>query len=213
MITTNRLRLVIFICVGAVHAAVICFAVFRINTVLSEQEAEAKVMKLADIREAAPPPPPPETPPPPRPVAAPRAATPTEVVPIVAENMVASDAAPSDQVLGDPGGGGIPSQLDYLAQHQISVLPQFSEQQILRNIVYPAIALRSGIEGTVILELFIDNKGEIRRINILKESPEGRGFGDAAINAFEGLSAVPAQANGEAVAVRYRYPVRFKIRR
>jgi protein TonB len=64
----------------------------------------------------------------------------------------------------------------------------------------------------VYLELFVDKDGLVRNITILKEDPSGRGFGEAAVKAFQGLKGVPAQANGATVAVRYRYPVRFSIR-
>jgi protein TonB len=87
------------------------------------------------------------------------------------------------------------------------------EDQIARNTVYPPIAQRSGIEGRVILELFIDRHGVIRDISILQETPLNRGFGEAAVNAFRGISAAkPAEANGVPVATRYRYPFRFTLR-
>jgi protein TonB len=95
---------------------------------------------------------------------------------------------------------------------KISAAPVFSEQELLRNLVYPAIAQRAGIEGMVYLELFIDSRGNIRRIEILKEDPQGRGFGEAATAAFRGITCKPAEANGQTVAVRYRYPVRFRLR-
>jgi protein TonB len=72
--------------------------------------------------------------------------------------------------------------------------------------------LRAKIEGMVYLELFVDRRGEVRRITVLRENPENRGFAEAAVKAFEGIRGVPAQANGATVAVRYRYPVRFAIR-
>jgi protein TonB len=96
--------------------------------------------------------------------------------------------------------------------HRISVAPVFSESEIKERLVYPPIALRAKLEGMVYLELFVDHTGQIRQITILRETPENRGFGEAAIKAFQGLRGTPAEANGAAVAVRYRYPVRFAIR-
>jgi protein TonB len=112
-----------------------------------------------------------------------------------------------------PLSGGPPVQTaeTYLPQNQVSVMPVFNERDIRSRLVYPPIALRSGIEGTVYLELYIDSGGNVRRVEILKEDPTGRGFGEAAVNAFTGLRGKPAEANGKLVAVRYRYPVRFKI--
>jgi protein TonB len=208
---TNRTRLVIFIFVGVLHATLIFFVAFKLNTVVQNEEPAIKVMKLADIQEDAPPPP---LPPP-----KPKTVSPQPTVAAVAENMIATDEVPPEQAVGDPEAVAYESEpaavepvIDFLPQHKISVPPALSDDQIRRNIEYPAIALRSGIEGTVILELFIDSRGEIRRINILKEDPPERGFAEAAVNAFRDITAVPAEANGTAVAVRYRYPVRFKIK-
>jgi protein TonB len=96
--------------------------------------------------------------------------------------------------------------------HKVSVAPKFEERLISSALIYPPIALRSGIEGRVILELFIDRTGTVQRITILQETPPDRGFGEAAIKAFSGLRCTPAFANGEAVSVRYRYPVSFRIK-
>ncbi|MDR0556924.1 MAG: energy transducer TonB [Treponema sp.] len=193
------------------HAFFLFFIAFKINTAISNEEPAPKVMKLADIREDTPPP---------RKAAAPPD-NPQNTAPAVAKNMIATDKPPdADQTAGDPESadyGGEPADIEpaieFLPQHKISTPPALSEDQIRRNTEYPAIALRSGVEGTVILELFIDSKGEIRRINILKEDPPDRGFAEAAVNAFRDVTAVPAESNGVAVAVRYRYPVRFKIKR
>jgi protein TonB len=74
------------------------------------------------------------------------------------------------------------------------------------------MAQRAGIEGSVILDLFVDRQGFIRTINILKEDPPNRGFGEAAVKAFQGIRGSPALANDEAVASRYRYRYRFRLR-
>jgi protein TonB len=100
---------------------------------------------------------------------------------------------------------------EYVAQNKISVLPKFDEKEIRARLIYPAIAQKANIEGSVILELFINKAGFITRVRILKETPEERGFGEAAVRAFTGLRAVPAQANGQPASVRYRYPVRFQL--
>jgi protein TonB len=96
--------------------------------------------------------------------------------------------------------------------HRISAPPVFDEGEIIRALVYPPIALRSGLEGMVYLELFIDREGSVQRITVLKEDPPERGFGEAAVNAFRGIRGKPAESNGQPVAVRYRYPVRFRMR-
>ncbi|ULQ58869.1 energy transducer TonB [Brucepastera parasyntrophica] len=197
----NITRLVSFIIVAALHLIVIFSLVFTINQEPARETEIAGVMKMVDIREAPPPPPLRETPPP---------ETLSNTVEAVASTMIATEEPPPETVTSS-----VPHVLhevvDFLPMSKISVLPVFPEDEIRRATVYPPIALRSGIEGTVYLELFVDRDGNIRDIKILKETPENRGFGEAAVNAFRGVKGKPAESNGQPVAVRYRYPVRFKI--
>lgn len=100
--------------------------------------------------------------------------------------------------------------IDYLPQHKISVPPGIPTKEILSRIIYPPLANRQKIEGVVYLELYIDNTGVIRDINILRDP--GFGLAEAAVIAITGLVCSPAEANGLPVAVRFRYPVRFKLK-
>jgi protein TonB len=203
----NSFRLVFFLAAAVLHLGLLFLVVFKMEEPPTEEEISVPVMKLVDVREAPPPPPPrPEKPPEPN----------QNTVEAVAETMVETEEVPEEQV---PAAAppqeitAVSSGEDYLPMHKISELPKFSEEAIRRALVYPPIALRSGLEGIVYLELFVDRQGEIRRITVLRENPAGRGFAEAAVKAFQGIRAAsPALANGVAVAVRYRYPVRFTIR-
>jgi len=126
----------------------------------------------------------------------PTISSPPPLVPPVPSNGV-SPPLPSDGI-------------EYLPAHKISVPPRIPVEQVLKKIVYPPQANRQRIEGVVYLELFIDRQGVIRKIEILKDP--GYGFAEAAVKAFEGVRCQPAEANGVPVAVRYRYPIRFKLR-
>lgn len=191
------------------------------ETAVNPPKPPVQVMKLVDIREDIPPPPSPPPPPPqPKPIEPQQ-----NVVEAIAETMIETDEVPDDQVVVEslpvqnvPSPVQVqPQQTDYLPQNKVSKIPSFSDQD-LRKITsylrdqYPPIALRSGLEGLVILELFIDSRGVIRQINILRENPEGRGFGDVAVQAFREIRALPAEANGVPVAVRFRYPIRFTVK-
>jgi protein TonB len=205
---TNFTRLILFLAVGAAHLLFILFFAIRMDAGMRNAEQPPQVMKLTDFEEE--PPPPPEIPPP---------EIPPTAVESIAETMIETDEVPVDQVVVAPGTLEAPQapvqaaeEERYLPMHMISVPPVFSEREVLASLVYPPIALRAGIEGMVYLELFIDRQGEIRQITVLRENPPDRGFGEAAVNAFRGLKGKPAEANGEPVAVRYRYPVRFTIR-
>jgi protein TonB len=210
-------RLVLFLAVAGLHGAFILFFVIRIAAVpVEEPEEDAAVMKLTDLAEREPPPPEPLPPPPPPPPGAVEPASNT--VEAIAETMIETDEEPEQIVVSgiiaprQSGYGYGDGQEEYLPMHRVSVPPVFSEREIKDRLVYPPIALRAKLEGMVYLELFVDRRGAIQRITVLRETPENRGFAEAAVKAFEGIRGSPAQANGTAVAVRYRYPVRFAIR-
>jgi protein TonB len=195
-------RLIIGVGVAAAHVFLL-YAIGVSSAAPTDPFAQqTRAIRLSDVREM--PPPPPDIP----------EEIPQTTVEKLAETMietdqpiieVAVDALPpettSTQTMSDD---------DYLPQYKVSNVPVFDRKSIIP--VYPPIALRSGIEGTVYLELFIDKDGNVRKIEILKEDPPDRGFGEAAVRAFEGRTCKPAMANGEPVAVRFRYPVRFQIR-
>ena len=193
------LRTLLFTAVAAAHVILILFIAFKVNTVQQEPAELSRVMKVSDLDEA-PPPPPPEPEPPPQ-------------VESIAETMIETEVVP-EQVIVAPGTltRAVGEWDDYLPAHRVSVPPKFNEREIMVALVYPPIALRSSVEGRVILELFVDSTGVIRRIRILQENPTDRGFGEAAVKAFNGIRGTPAYANGEPVSTRYRYPVSFRIR-
>jgi protein TonB len=205
----------VFVIVSTVHILLLFLIVFTVEVKAGVIELPASVMKLTDIEEERPPEPlppspPPEPLPPPPPVEIAISEPVAETIIEVEEEPVEIAAAPPPSTAPSASAGRYNEE--YLPQNLVSVLPHLDEKAIRSRLVYPAIALRSGLEGIVYIELYIDREGRVRRVEIIKENPPGRGFGEAAVKAFEGLSGRPAQANGEAVAVRYRYPVRFQIK-
>jgi protein TonB len=194
------LRAAVFIAVAVLHVMLILFLAVNVQKEAREPPENARVMKLADFTEAPPPPPPP-----PEETALPQ-------VESIAETMIETDEPPPVEAVL-PGAVVVPANPwdGYLPQHLITTLPQFDAKELAAAVVYPHMAQRSGIEGQVYLELFVDADGLVRRIQILKENPPGRGFAEAAVRAFTGRRGRPAQANGEPVSCRYRYPVTFKL--
>ncbi|MDR0585012.1 MAG: energy transducer TonB [Treponema sp.] len=203
------MRLLLFIAVACLHVLLILFLAFSVKAAAQTPPESARVMKVTDLAEEIPlPPPPPELPPPP-PVRAnlPEAES-------IAENMIATDTPPPQTVAPSRVITPVPVNPvpEYLPIYQVSVAPKFDEKEIAAAVIYPEIAKRSGIEGRVILELFVDRSGLVRQIRILQEIPPNRGFGEAAVKAFTGRRGAPAEANGEPVSTRYRYPVTFRLR-
>jgi len=210
MLNENRIRLLMFLIVAVIHIFLIFFLTFNMKIDSQVQPENARMMKLTDFSELKPEPPPP--PPPPKEVVIPQ-------VESIAETMIETDEAP-DQIIVEPGAITAPVSApaasawdDYLPMHRVTDLPKFNEKEIYADLIYPPIALRSGIEGRVTLEVFVDRNGQVQRILIMQENPKDRGFGEAAVKAFTGKKGIPAYADGKPVSMRYRYPVNFKIKK
>ncbi|MDR0383672.1 MAG: energy transducer TonB [Spirochaetaceae bacterium] len=208
--TKDRLRRGgVLLFVALLHVILLFFIVFSVEVTAGTSDLPPAVMKLADINEEEPPQPPsPEPKKPPAPAAELAASD-----DVVAENVIEAEETPVEVAAAAPSSALSRYAEEYLPQNMVSTVPKLDEKEIRSRLIYPPIALRAGLEGMVYLELYIDSEGLVRRVRVLKENPHGRGFGEAAVKAFEGLRGRPALANGEAVAVRYRYPVRFQVAR
>jgi protein TonB len=203
----KQVRLFILLGVVALHLVLILTITISIGQ--KERRADTSIFKVVDLQEYVPPPPEPE--PEKKPIepemkieVAPQESLAEEIIETDKEVVeVETAAAPRTEPAPAP-------RIDYLPQHKISVRPEMPEKEILKRIEYPPLANRQRIEGVVFLELFIDKNGRIRNIVVLKDP--GYGFAEAAIEALEGMTVKPAEANGVPVAVRYRYPIRFKLK-
>jgi len=221
------MRFAIFLAVFAVHAlAIVCLA-FTLTTKARPAEETPKYIELEDFQYVTTPSGGNGDPPP----LAPSEPVKTETVKTDPVPATTSDfAEPVDEKLSGPstataqvdgveggviGGTGTgncgSNDSEYLPLQKISEMPVIAEKAIRDKLVYPEMARRAGIIGNVFLELFVDANGKIRKISILKENPVGYGFADAAVSAFDGVACVPAKVDGQAVAVRFRYPIRFTL--
>lgn len=187
----HYIRPLIFFVVLLVHVILLLCLNFNNSSKNIEEEKYAEIFKLVDVEEFVPPPP-----------------------PVVEKNQQvviqpkASETVEEieEEIVEIPD----TEEPDYLPQHKISSVPEIPTKEILSRIEYPQMALRQGNEGVVYLELFIDQNGYIRRVNVLKDP--GFGFAEAALKALDGIVCKPAMANGKPCAVRFRYPVRFTVK-
>jgi protein TonB len=85
----------------------------------------------------------------------------------------------------------------------------FSPPEILTRVepVYPPGALRAGIEGTVILEMTIDERGRPIDIQVLRPQPFG--LTQAAVDAARQWRFEPCTSDGRPVRVQFTLTVRF----
>lgn len=84
-------------------------------------------------------------------------------------------------------------------------------EAIQRNVIYPEIAQEAGIEGTVVVQAFVDKKGIVQDCVILKGVPN-TGLDEAAIDAIKMTRFIPAMQRDRKVGVYISIPVIFKLR-
>ena len=77
--------------------------------------------------------------------------------------------------------------------------------------VYPEIAQEAGIEGVVIVQAFIDDKGRVKETLILKGVPN-TGLDEAAMEAIRKTRFRPAKQRERSVGVWISIPVNFKLK-
>ena len=184
----------LFTLVIAIHIIVLICVKFSVTNQMAEEEIDAEIFKLVDVEEFVPPPPPPPV---------------VEKKEVVINSVKASENIQETEKEVVEVEEEVPVEIEYVPQHKISVVPEIPTKSILSKIEYPKMAMKQGIEGVVYLELFIDENGNIRQVNVLKDP--GYGFAEAAIAALDGIICKPALMNDKPVAVRFRYPVRFVL--
>ena len=77
--------------------------------------------------------------------------------------------------------------------------------------IYPEIAQEAGIEGVVVVQAFIDQKGRVKETIILKGIPN-TGLDEAAMEAIRKTRFRPAKQRERAVGVWISIPVNFKLK-
>lgn len=82
---------------------------------------------------------------------------------------------------------------------------------IQRNVIYPDIAREAGIEGTVIIQAFVDDKGRVKDTVVLSGIPN-TGLDEAAAEAIRKTRFKPAKQRERPVGVWISIPVNFKLR-
>jgi len=81
---------------------------------------------------------------------------------------------------------------------------------IQRNVVYPEIAQEAGIEGTIVVQAFVNEFGKVTECIILKGVPN-TGLDEAAITAIKKTKFKPAKQRDRNVGVYISIPVIFKL--
>jgi TonB family protein len=78
-----------------------------------------------------------------------------------------------------------------------------------RNVRYPEIARRAGIEGRVFIKFIVNEKGEVE--NPIVTRGIGGGCDEAALEALKQARFIAGKQNGRPIRVQYSLPVTFKL--
>lgn len=108
-----------------------------------------------------------------------------------------------DELIDEKDAIGLPVPT---AEYMVSQMPRIKSQV---RIPYPPDAKKNNVEGSVMMELLIDEMGKVRQA-ILVEGP-GFGLNEAALSAIKGFEFHPAEVDGKPVAVKIRYGYRFVL--
>lgn len=98
---------------------------------------------------------------------------------------------------------------DYFVNVDEMPLPVGGIKAIQEKIIYPDQAKNEGIEGKVFVTAFINEKGTVDHVKLLK----GIGYGcdKAAINAVTNTKFTPGKLSGKPVKVQVSIPILFKL--
>jgi len=103
---------------------------------------------------------------------------------------------------------GIQGDEEYLVVAEEMPEPVGGLPAIIKNIVYPQVALKAGIEGKVYLLAYINEKGNVDDVKIVKGI--GAGCDEAAVDAVKKTRFNPGKNKGVAVKVKLSIPIMFK---
>jgi TonB family C-terminal domain len=102
------------------------------------------------------------------------------------------------------------SQLNATVEKDVQI--QGGIEAVIKKIVYPETAIHMKIEGKVVARVFVDAKGNVIKIDILKPAHEL--LNEEAVRVLtEDAVYIPAQANGKPVAGAITVPLNFKIQK
>jgi periplasmic protein TonB len=165
-----------------------------------------ELIKLQDVqqtRQENRPPPPPK---PPIPIAAPSADALQDVNIQSTELNVNANVAPPPPPKEEKGGSSEPQ---YFVAVEDMPEPIGGIQAIQQKIVYPEMAKRAGIEGKVYVKAFVDEHGNVTKVEILKGL--GVGLDEAAEKAVKETKFKPGKQRGKPVKVQVVIPIVFKL--
>jgi TonB family protein len=87
-------------------------------------------------------------------------------------------------------------------------LPDFSKQPD-----FPELAKTAGVTGKVVVQVYVDKKGDVKKWQIVKVEPKGLGFEDEVLKVIPKWRFTPAIQQGNPVGVWVAVPFNFKYKK
>lgn len=198
--------------IGLVISMLLFILIFRVNVSFEKsmdfEIAERQIIEIEEIIQTeiiqAPPPPPR----PPAPIS-----VPDDV--IMDDNLIDFDAfLDFDVALAGTPAPPPPPADDEDFNEVFVIVEQMPEliggmAELHRQIVYPEIARRAGIQGRVVVQFIIDEQGYVRDPFVVRSA--GGGLDEAALEAVQRIRFTPGMQRGRPVRVQYTLPVQFRL--
>ncbi|MBR9976799.1 MAG: energy transducer TonB [Bacteroidetes bacterium] len=80
---------------------------------------------------------------------------------------------------------------------------------VRKHLIYPDLAIRAGVEGTVIVLAYVNSKGVVTGTEVIRGI--GGGCDEAAMDAVKKVRFEPGMQRGKPVNVKVSVPVRFRL--
>jgi protein TonB len=82
-------------------------------------------------------------------------------------------------------------------------------KELQKKVLYPSVAVQAGIEGRVVVQFVINDKGIVLNPSIVRGI--GGGCDEEAIRVIKLARFSPGMQRGKPVAVKYTIPISFKL--
>jgi periplasmic protein TonB len=100
-------------------------------------------------------------------------------------------------------------QNKYLPFAEVMPQPKGGLAAIYKHITYPEIARESGVQGKEYLLIYVDEKGNVNDVKVIKGL--GAGCDQAAIDGVKSVKFTPGENNGKPVKVKLSLAITFKL--
>ncbi|NOY23441.1 MAG: TonB family protein [Acidobacteria bacterium] len=105
----------------------------------------------------------------------------------------------------------LPDKINAYAKGLIN--PVYEMAQLQRNVVYPPLAVRAGLEGYVIVQAVLNRDATVSDVHVIGGNLSGFGFPEAARDAVKKLEFKPGIFSGHPVNVVMNLTIHFRLRR